>query len=141
MVHHVPMPRKAVSKAQVRAPLTALESEVMNAVWEAGSCSVEDVHEVVSRRRTIKEASTRTLLRRLEQKGYLSHRAEGRAYVYSPIESARALAARAVRQIIDRSGRGSLDQLVSGMVDARMLSDEELDLLEKFVENRKAAGA
>src|SRR5437016_10527508 len=46
--------------------------------------------------------SVRTLLRRLEQKGYLRHESDGRAYAYRAVEPARSLAARAVRQIIDR---------------------------------------
>jgi predicted transcriptional regulator len=94
---------------------------------------------VISLKRDLKEPTVRTILRRLEQKDYLTHRVEGRAYIYTPKESASSLAARAVRQIIDRFCRGSLDQLVSGMVDSEMLSDEELAKLEEFAKNRKAA--
>jgi predicted transcriptional regulator len=108
----------------------------MQAVWDLGPCSVEDVHNVVSKARTLKEATTRTLLRRLEQKGCLSHSAEGRAYIYAAVEPARSLAARAVRQIIDRFCRGSVEELVSGMVEADVLSAAEINLLEEFVHNR-----
>ena len=51
----------------------------MQVVWEAGPCSVEAVHQKISRSRRLKETSTRTLLRRLEQKGYLRHKTDGRA--------------------------------------------------------------
>jgi BlaI family penicillinase repressor len=81
----------------------------MQAVWEAGACSVEAVHQRISRNRRLKETSTRTLLRRLEQKGYLRHNNVGRAYIYRAVEPARNLAARAVRQIIDRFCRGSVE--------------------------------
>jgi predicted transcriptional regulator len=94
----------------------------------------------VARNRNIKETSVRTLLRRLEQKGYLRHKEEGRAYVYQAAGRAsdsRSLAAHAVRQIIDRFCRGSVEELVSGMVDARVLSKVELDRLEGFVRSRK----
>jgi predicted transcriptional regulator len=110
-----------------------LESDVMQIVWEAGPCSVETVHQKLSLTRRLKETSTRTLLRRLEQKGYLRHEAEGRAYVYRAVEPARSLAGRAVRQIIDRFCRGSLEELVSGMVEAKVLSKSELNRLEEFV--------
>ena len=67
---------------RVKSPLTELENDVMQAVWDAGPCTVEAVHQVVARNRNIKETSVRTLLRRLEQKGYLRTRKKGRAYVY-----------------------------------------------------------
>jgi BlaI family penicillinase repressor len=66
----------------------------MSAVWNAGPSSVESVHQVVSRNRRLKEATIRTLLRRLEQKGYLRHHVEGRAFVYHATEPAHSLAAR-----------------------------------------------
>ena len=119
--------------ARVRAPLTELENLVMQAVWNAAPASVEAVHRVVSPQRNIKETTVRTLLRRLEHKGYLRHEAQGRAYVYSAVEPPRSLAARAVRQIVDRLCRGSMEELVSGMVDAKVLSDTELKQLEAFV--------
>ena len=126
--------------AHVRAPLTELETLVMQAVWDAAPASVEAVHRVVSQQRNVKEATVRTLLRRLEHKGYLRHEAEGRAYVYHAIEPSRSLAARAVRQIIDRLCRGSVAELVSGMVDARVLSNSELKQLEDFVRARRQGG-
>jgi BlaI family transcriptional regulator, penicillinase repressor len=131
------MTRRLKTGARVRAPLTDLESEVMRVVWNGGRCSVEDVHRVVGRKRDLKEATVRTLLRRLEQKGYLAHEAEGRAYVYRAVEPARNLAARAVRQIIDRFCEGSVEELVSGMVDANMLTDEEFERLERYVRARR----
>jgi predicted transcriptional regulator len=127
------------SEALVRAPLTELENEVMHAVWDAGPSPVEAVHYVVSGKRKLKEATIRTILRRLEQKGYLQHDVQGRAYVYRAVEPARSLAARAVRQIIDRFCRGSVEELVSGMVEAKVLNKGELETLEEFVRGRRHA--
>jgi BlaI family penicillinase repressor len=121
----------------MRGPLTELESDVMRAVWDRAPCSVEAVHLVVSRTRRVKETTVRTLLRRLEQKGYLRHQAEGRAYRYHATEPSRSLAARAVRQIIDRLCQGSVEELVSGMVDANVLSQGELKQLETLVRSRR----
>ena len=105
----------------------------MQVVWDSGPCPVEAVYLVVSKKRDLKETSVRTVLRRLEQKGYVRHEAQGRAYVYRAAEPARSLAARAVRQIIDRLCKGSVEELVSGMVEAKMLSKGEMDRLEEFV--------
>jgi predicted transcriptional regulator len=125
------------SRARVRAPLTDLENEIMRVVWDLERCSVEAVYEVVSRKRDLKETTVRTLLRRLEQKGYLRHESEGRAYVYLATELPRSLAARAVRQIIDRFCRGSVEELVSGMIDARVLTKEEISRLEELVREQR----
>ena len=63
----------------------------------------------------------RTMLRRLGEKGYLSHECKDRAYIYAAGEPPHSLAARAVRQIIDRFCRGSVQELIAGMVDAKDL--------------------
>ena len=132
------MTSRKADTAKVRSPLTELENDVMQAVWEIAPCTVESVHEIVSRRHKLKEASTRTLLRRLEKKGYLTHESDGRAYVYRAAEPARSIAARAVKQIIDRFCRGSVEELVSGMVESKVLSEREMIQLEKFVRGRKS---
>lgn len=127
-------------KSSVRAPITELENHVMNTVWDRGPSSVEAVFQEVSRNRDLKEVTVRTILRRLEKKGYLCHHLDGRAFIYQATEPARSLAGRAVRQIIDRLCHGSVEELVSGMVDAEVLSKKELDRLAEFVRRRREGG-
>jgi predicted transcriptional regulator len=112
----------------------------MQAIWESGASAVDAVHRHVTRKRPLKEATIRTILRRLEQKGYLTHDTAGRAYIYRAVEPRRGLAARAVRQIIDRFCQGSVEDLVSGMVDANLLTRTELGALEELVRERRKAG-
>jgi predicted transcriptional regulator len=112
----------------------------MRVVWDKGPSSVEAVHQGVSHNRDLKETTIRTLLRRLEQKGYLRHESDGRAYIYRAVEPARSLAARAVRQIVDRFCQGSVEELVSGMVEAKVVSKDELARLEEFVRGRRQGG-
>ena len=134
------MTNRTAFKIRVRPPLTDLENEVMQAVWNGGKCTVEAVHRIVSRKRKLKETTVRTLLRRLEQKGYLVHESDGRAYVYRAVKPARSLAAHAVRQIIDRFCRGSVEELVSGMVEAKVLRKDDIEELERFVRNQRPGG-
>ena len=134
------MTKRSAHAARVKAPLTDLENEVMRVVWDKGPCSVESVYDVVSQNRDLKETTVRTLLRRLEQKGYLGHESEGRAYLYTATERPRSLAARAVRQIIDRFCQGSVEELVSGMVEAKALSNKDLDRLAEFVRDQRKGG-
>ena len=103
------MTKRAALDIRVRSPLPELENDVMQAVWRSGPCTVEAVHQTVSRDRSIKETSIRTLLRRLEQKGYLTHEEEGRAYVYRAVEPARKSGRRPRRA-------GNYRPLLSGIV-------------------------
>ena len=124
-----------------RPSLSDLEHEVMQAVWASGLCTVETVHQSVSQRRDLKEVTIRTVLRRLEQKGHVRHEVEGRAFVYRAVDAPRSLAARAVRHILDRFCHGSVDELVSGLVEAEVLSDAELDALQASITSRTRARA
>jgi BlaI family transcriptional regulator, penicillinase repressor len=128
--------KRTASQANIRPALSELEHQVMQAVWSSGPSSVEAVHQAVSRRRDLKEVTVRTVLRRLEQKGYVLHEVEGRAYIYRAVEAPRSLAARAFRHIVDRFCHGSVDELVSGLVEANVLDDAELAALEASLKAR-----
>jgi predicted transcriptional regulator len=124
------------AQARTRPALSELEHLVMQAVWAAGPCTVDAVHQTVSPRRALKEVTIRTVLRRLEQKGYVQHDIEGRAYIYRAVEAPRSVAARAVRHILDRFCHGSVEELVSGLVEAEALSDAEFETLEASIKAR-----
>jgi BlaI family transcriptional regulator, penicillinase repressor len=128
--------KSARRRSAAKPPLSSFEHEVMHAVWSAGPSSVELVHSRVSRGRDVKEVTTRTVLRRLEQKGYLEHDVAGRAFIYRAVDAPRNLAARAVRQVIDRLCHGSVDELVSGLVESDVLSADELKALEEGIRAR-----
>lgn len=134
------MTKPTNARAVMRPPLAELENAVMQAVWKIEPCSVEAVHAIVSRKHDLKETSVRSILRRLEQKSYLSHESDGTAYIYRSTETSRSLAARAVRQLIDRFCQGSVEELVTGMVDANVLSKEEMARLEEFVRQQRKGG-
>src|SRR5262245_59292109 len=128
-------------RGRVRPALSDLEHQVMQAVWASGRCTVEPVHQVVSRQGDLKEVTVRTVLGRLERKGHVTHDVAGRAYLYRAVEAPRSLAARAVRHILDRFCHGSIDELVSGLVEANVLSDAELDALEAGIKARKRSAS
>jgi len=114
-----------------RQPLSPLEADVLSAVWNHGEATAEQVRTAMSAHKPLKESTVRTLLRRIEEKGYLRHRTEGRTYVYSGCEEPNRLAASAVGQIIDRFCGGSLEQLLTGMVDAEVVDRAELRRLAR----------
>ena len=120
-----------------RRPLTELQQAILDFVWARKSATAEQVREAISRRHPLKDSSVRTLLRRLEARGLLTHRVEGQVYFYQAAVGPRRLAARAVQQIIDKFCGGSVEQFLVGMVDERVLSAEEMERLARKVRKQK----
>jgi BlaI family penicillinase repressor len=123
-----------------RRPLTNLEQLIMKVLWNKEEATSEEVRETLAKRHAMKQTTTRTILLRLEEKGYVRHRVEGRTFVYSAVEPPTHLAADAVRNIIDRFCGGSVERLMVGMVDNDVLSHSELEKLARKIKQRKAKG-
>ena len=79
--------------------------------------------------RPLKDSTIRTVLRRLEEKGYLAHSVENRTFLYRPAESRQRVAGRAVKRIVDWFCEGSVEALLVGMVDSKVLDRAELQRL------------
>ena len=109
--------------------LSELENKVMGLVWEHGRATAELVREKLEGSQPIKDSTVRTILRRLEQKGYVRHVSEGRTYVYSPTVPSQNVAVEAVRGIIERFCNGSVENLLVGMVDSQVVSPHQLQEL------------
>ena len=107
--------------------LSELEREVMQLIWAAGPTTAEAVREELPRR--LKESTVRTVLKRLEEKGYVAHAVEGRTYVFEATRARRQVAAGAVRRIVDRFCNGSVEEVLVGMMDAKMFNRRQLDAL------------
>jgi BlaI family transcriptional regulator, penicillinase repressor len=120
-----------------RKPLSDLEHKVMEAIWDRGSATAEQVREALAERHPMKESTARTILKRLEEKGYVKHQVDGRTNVYTGAEAAQNVAARAVRNIIDRFCGGSVEQLLVGMVASDVVDKEELERLARSIARRK----
>ncbi len=118
--------------------LGQVEQMVMDFVWSHGPCSAEACREALRPTRPMKESTVRTILRRLEQKGFVTHETEGRTYIYRAAEGRRNVAVRAVKNIIDRFCGGSAEELVMGMVDHAVLDRDELERLAHKIAQRKA---
>jgi predicted transcriptional regulator len=85
----------------------------------------------------MKESTIRTVLRRLEEKGYVSHKIEVRTFLFSAAQDRQNVAVRAVKSIIDRFCGGSVEELVIGMVDHAVLDRKQLERLSRKIANRK----
>jgi BlaI family penicillinase repressor len=104
--------------------LGGLEFEVMQVVWANGPLTAEVVREQLTRR--LRESTVRTVLRRLEDKGYVTHTVDGRTYVYAATQPRGRVAAKAVQRIVDWFCNGSVDEVLVGMADTAMLDKQKL---------------
>lgn len=130
------MRNRQLSPRTRKAP-SGLEHLVMHALWVTGPSSAEQIREHLMKTHPMKDATVRTILRRLEAKGYATHREEGRTYVYSVVEQPESLAVRAVRQVIDRFWGGSAQAMVVGLVEQEVLEPAELKRLSQKLERAK----
>jgi BlaI family transcriptional regulator, penicillinase repressor len=118
--------------------LGELEQLVMDYVWASGPCTAEACREALAGVRAMKESTIRTVLRRIEEKGYVTHTVEGRTFIYRAAERRENVAVRAVKNIIDRFCGGSAEALVLGMVDNEVLDGKQLEMLVRKVAQEKS---
>lgn len=120
------------------AELGDLEREILSIVWRVGNLSAEKVREELNR--PLKDSTVRTVLRRLEEKGYLAHQVENRTFFYQPAQTRQRVAGRAVKRIVDWFCEGSVEALLVGMVDSKVLGPAELQrLAERIAEAQKSS--
>ena len=116
-----------------RRPLTELQQAILDRLWSGGAATSEQIREALPPPHRLKDSTVRTLLRRLEARGYVSHRLEGKAFVYEAAVAPRRVAAHSVRQIIDRFWSGSVEQFLHGMVDEKILTPAEIARLARKI--------
>lgn len=119
--------------------LGELERVVMNYVWNNPDCTAEDCRAAAASRRPLKESTIRTVLTRLERKGFVTHSVDGRSYRYRAAKPKGSVAARAIRQIIDQFCGGSVEQLLVGMVDHSVVDRGTLERVARKL-NRSRGG-
>lgn len=117
--------------------LGEVEQLVMDYLWTHGPSSSEACREALASSRPMKDSTIRTVLRRLEEKGYLTHETEGRTFIYKASDARQNVAVRAVKSIIDRFCGGSAEQLVLGMVDNAVLNRKQLERLARKIAEKQ----
>ncbi|MEM9413257.1 MAG: BlaI/MecI/CopY family transcriptional regulator [Planctomycetota bacterium] len=125
-----------MGKRKPKTPnLGPLENEVMQVIWRRGSASAENIRTALAGKHELKDSTVRTILRRLEAKGVLTHTVEGRTFVYEPRKGVDNVVSDAVQQVADRFCKGSLSNLLLGMANDSRISAEELRELADKIEN------
>lgn len=125
------------SRNSSHRPLTALQQAILDTLWSHGPATADTVRQALHPTHPLKDSSVRTLLRRLEAQGHVSHRVDGKVFVYQAVVRPHRMAARAVRQVIERFCSGSVEQFLIGMVDEKVLSAAEIERLARTIRSRK----
>ena len=120
--------------------LGAAEHHVMDYIWQHGPASAESCRDGLKDIWLMKESTMRTVLRRLEGKGYVSHTTEGRTFFYRALEAPASVATRTVKHLIDRFCGGSAEALLLGMVNADVLTPKQLQRLAAKIAAEREKG-
>jgi BlaI family transcriptional regulator, penicillinase repressor len=111
-----------------------LEQQVMDFLWRNDPSTSDVVRAAVGKDRPLSDSTIRTVLRRLEAKQYVRHTTEGRQFIYSSVREPRRVAAEAVKTLLKNFCRGSLEELLTGLVDHQVVDSAELRRLSERIE-------
>ena len=118
--------------------LSRRERQIMDIVYQRGRASVADVLEDLPDPPSY--STVRALLRILEEKGYLTHKKDGKRYVYRPTQPRHQAGRSALKQIFQTFFDKSIEKTVMTLISDADLSDEELDRLSQRIEQAKKGG-
>jgi len=117
---------------------TERELEILKILWQRGEATVRQVYEEMQANSPIVQNTVQAFLRTMEEKGLVTHRVEGRSFVYSPIHRREQTSRHLVHKLLDRVYDGAIDQLVASLLSVRKPTDEELRRLQELVDSAKS---
>ena len=118
-------------------PLTSLQQAILDFISVKGPATSEQIRAGLLPKHPLADSSIRTLLRRLEARGLVSHTLDGKLFRYRAEVSSKRVAAHAVQRLIQGFWAGSAEQFLTGLVDENVLSVAEIQRLAKKVKARK----
>lgn len=121
--------------ARLKSPtLTDAELRLMQVLWKHGPSSVSAVTDALPKKLGLAYSTVLTTLRILEQKGYVTHRNEGRAFIYEPVIGKDEAQQKAVQHLLGRLFEGSPELLLHSILENERLSPEELQRLRDMID-------
>jgi predicted transcriptional regulator len=105
----------------------------MKVVWNEESATVRQVYEILLKRRQIAYTTVMTVLKILEQKGFLKKRQVDRAYLYTPTQPQKQVLGSMVRDFMSRVFDGAAEPLLLHLVEQRQITEKDLDEVRKTI--------
>ena len=118
-------------------PLSRAQRELMEAIWDQGELGVQEATALMNEQRPVARNTIRTLLERMREKGWLTHRVEGRSYLYSPTVPREESLGQRVMDMVDKACGGNPEKLMMALLEYRGLSDEEAVRIRKMLDAAK----
>ena len=122
---------------QRKHQLGDLQLAIMRVLWREGEATVRRVQEVLAESRPLALTTVATMLTKMEDKGVVGHRAEGRRYVYRPLVSERQVRRSMVRRLTEGLFAGDALAVVSHLLSEREIPAAELTELKRMIEQRE----
>jgi BlaI family transcriptional regulator, penicillinase repressor len=116
-----------------------LQLKIMQVLWAHDEATVADVHAELARERDLAYTTIATMLRKMEARGLVKHRLDGRSFVYRAAVGAEAVSRGMADHLVDRLFEGSLSDMVHHLLTTREVSHEELSKLEQMIVEMKKA--
>lgn len=117
--------------------LGALQKAVMEAVWDLGEATVQQVRDRLNREPLPAYTTVLSVLQKLEKAGWLTHRAEGRTYIYLPVKSREEAGALTLQTFVHRVFRGDRLRMFQHLLEDESLSDEDLRAIRTMIDRRR----
>lgn len=114
--------------------MSVSETEILRLLWELHEATVQQVSERLPAKRQIAYATVQTLLRRLEHKGYIKHRTEGKAHVFYPAVEPEHVIKRSVNDFLERLFGGDPIPLMQHLAEHGRINVQDLERLKKLIE-------
>jgi BlaI family transcriptional regulator, penicillinase repressor len=114
-----------------------LQLQILKALWAAGPATVADVHAALPHGADLAYTTVATMLRKMEARGLVRHRRDGRKFVYEPAVRQEDVTADLAGDVLDRAFEGRLADMVEHLLTTRDVSADELDELSRLIAARR----
>jgi predicted transcriptional regulator len=119
-------------KQQLSVP-TPAEMRLLQVLWDLKVASVDEVVNAHPEKERPNYKTTQTLLRIMEQKGFIAHESRGRVFVFTPLVSRKTIDSLSVQALVSRNFRGSAAGLLINLLETSSIKKKELDELEAYL--------
>ena len=121
--------------------LSQLQITIMHILWEKKEAGAAEVHRTLKKTRSLAFTTVATLLSRLEKRGLITHRTQGRTYIYQPKVQEDEVRRSMVRDVVDRLFKGHTSELVSHLLTENQISPGDLKKVRSLIDKAEKKGS
>ena len=119
-----------------RPAMSPAETEILRLVWQAQEATVQQIYDALPANRKVTYMTVATLIRRLEEKGYLRHRHRGKAFVYVPAAKQEDVIRRTIGDLVERLFGGNPVPLMQHLAQHSGITDEDIERLKELAKKK-----